>query len=173
MEEVADAHGYVYGEDHLNLGYVVGAAVGPRSLIEGFPGLAWADSVFQKPLSEFPLADEMGGIEDVALVVEFAGGPEYLRLWLEQVQGPYQLAMVAGVSATADPFARPYYNNQARQQLQGLMSGLVGAAEYESHSGQPGSALASMDSQSLVHVTVALLVVFGNVAYFGSKLRRG
>jgi len=32
----------------------------------------------------------------------------------------------------------------------------VGAAEYERRSEQPGSALASMDSQSLVHIIVVL-----------------
>jgi hypothetical protein len=173
MEEVAEAHGYVYGENYLNLGYMVGAEVGPRSMVEGFPHPTWTDFVEQKPFSEFPIAGYVGGIEDIELIVEFAGGPEFLRLWLEQVQGPYQIPMVAGVSATADPFARPYYNNQARKQLQGLISGLVGAAEYEWQRGQPGSALASMDSQSLVHITIALLILFGNVAYFVGRLRKG
>jgi hypothetical protein len=173
FEEVAEAHGYVYGEDYLNLGYMVGAEVGPRSIVEGFPRPTWTDFVEQRPFSEFPIADYVGSIEDIELIVEFAGGPEFLRLWLEQVQGPYQLPMVAGVSATADPFARPYYHNGSRKQLQGLITGLVGAAEYEWQRGQPASALASMDSQSLVHITIALLILFGNVAYFIGKLRKG
>jgi len=156
--EVAEAHGYDK-EDYLNLGYVVGVEAGPRSLVEGLLGPGATDFV--------------DGIEDIALMVELAGGPQSLRLWLEQVQAPYQIPMVAGVSATADPFARPYYRNQARQQLQGVIIGLVGAAEYERHSGQPGSALATMDSQSVVHIAIVLLVVLGNVAYFGGRLRKG
>jgi hypothetical protein len=174
VEEVAEAHeGYAYGEGYLNLGYVVGAAVGPRSIVEGFPSPGWTDFVEHRPFSEFPLARDVGSIEDIRLIVELAGGAESLRLWLEQIQGPYQIPMVAGVSAAVDPFARPYYHNQARQQLRGLMIGLVGAAEYERHSGQPGSALASMDSQSLVHIIIVLLVLFGNVAYFSGRLRKG
>ncbi len=173
LEEVAEAHQYTYGEEYLNLGYIVGAEVGPRSIVQGLPSPGWTDFVEHRPFSEFPLASDVDGLEDIALIVELAGGADYLRLWLEQVQAPYQMPMVAGVSATADPFARPYYNNQARKQLWGLVSGLVGAAEYERHSGQPGSALASMDSQSLVHIVIVLLVLFGNLVYLSSRLRKG
>jgi hypothetical protein len=54
-----------------------------------------------------------------------------------------------------------------------MMTGLVGAAEYERHSGYPGVALASMDSQSVAHVSVVLLVLIGNVAYFSGRSKRG
>lgn len=157
VDEVAEAHGYEYGDDYLSLGYVVGVEAGLRSIVEGFGGPGGTDFVDR--------------IEDVALVVEFAGAPEYVRLWLEQVQAPYGVPMVAGVSATADPFARPYYRNQAQHQLLGLMTGLVGAAEYERRAGHPGLALASMDSQSMAHIAIVLLVLVGNLAYLGGRLR--
>ncbi|NIN63818.1 MAG: zinc-ribbon domain-containing protein [Anaerolineae bacterium] len=157
VDELGEVYEYEYGTDYLNLGYVVGVEVGPRSVAEGLADPRWTNFV--------------RGIEDVSLVVEFAGAPEYLRLWLEQVQGPYQVPMVAGLSATVDPFARPYYGNQASPQLLGMLTGLVGAAEYELHSGRSGPALASMDSQSVVHVTIILLILVGNVAYFLGRLR--
>jgi hypothetical protein len=157
LDEVAVNQGYAEGEGYQNLGYVVGVEAGPRSVIEGLSTGGWSDSV--------------SGVKDIALIVEFAGAPEYLKLWLEQVQGPYGIPMVAGVSATADPFARPYYRNEATRQLRGLMTGFVGAAEYEQLSGEPGLALAGMDSQSLVHIAIVLLILVGNVAYFGGRLR--
>ncbi len=157
VERVAEEHGYVYGVQYLSLGYVTGIEAAPRIVVEELRSGAWSGFV------------EAG--EDPSLMVEFAGTPEYLRLWLEQVQGPYGLPMVAGVSATADPYARPYYRNEAQRQLLGLMTGLVGAAEYERHSGEAGLALASMDSQSVVHIAMVLLIVVGNVAYFGGRLR--
>jgi hypothetical protein len=172
VEEAAQEQGYKYGEDYVNLGYVLGVALGPRSLAEGFPGPGWTDVVEHKHFSEFAVGSGVDDLNDIALIVEFAGGAEALRLWLEQVQGPYQVPMVAAVSATADPFARPYYHNETRPQLLGLMSGLVGAAEYELHSGQAGSALQSMDAQSLVHVAIVLLILMGNVAYFATRLRK-
>jgi hypothetical protein len=157
VEQVADDHGYVEGEDYFNLGYVAGVEAAPRAIVGELQSPEWSDFV--------------GGGKDLALIVEFAGTPEFLRLWLEQVQGPYGLPMVAGVSATADPYARPYYHSGAQRQLLGLMTGLVGAAEYERQSGQEGMALASMDSQSVVHIAMVLLIVVGNLAYFGGRLR--
>lgn len=156
LDAVAGDYGYVEGEGYQVLGYVVGVEAGPRSVVEGLLTAGWSDLV--------------SDAEDIALIVEFAGAPEYLRLWLEQVQGPYRIPMVAGVSATADPFARPYYRNEANRQLLGLMTGLVGAAEYEQLSGESGPALASMDSQSVVHIVIILLILAGNVAYFGGRL---
>jgi hypothetical protein len=156
-DAVADEYGHRAQEGYqVVLGYVVGVEAGPRSVIEGLLTAGWSDLV--------------GDVEDIALIVEFAGAPEYLRLWLEQVQGPYGIPMVAGVSATADPFARPYYRNEANRQLVGLMTGLVGAAEYERLSGESGPALASMDSQSVAHIAIILLILVGNVAYFGGRL---
>jgi hypothetical protein len=155
-DAVAGDYGYGTGEGYQMLGYVVGVEAGPRSVIEGLLTGGWSD-----------LVDDVG---DIALIVEFSGTPEYLRLWLEQVQGPYGIPMVAGVSATADPFARPYYRNDAHRQLLGLMTGLVGAAEYEKLSGESGPALASMDSQSVVHIAIILLILAGNAAYFSGRL---
>jgi hypothetical protein len=157
VERVAEDHGYVQGAQYLSLGYLTGIEAAPRTIVEELRSGAWSDFV--------------GTDQDLSLIVEFAGTQEYLRLWLEQAQGPYGLPMVAGVSATADPYARPYYRNEAQRQLLGLMTGLVGAAEYERHSGQAGVALASMDSQSVVHIAMVLLIVVGNLAYFGGRLR--
>jgi len=156
LGEVGDLYGYRPGEDYLSLGYVMGVEAGPRSVVDGLltaHGGALANDV-----------------EDISLVVEFAGTPGYLRLWLEQVQGPYGLPMVAGVSGSADPFARPYFRNESRQQLSGLITGFVGAAQYERLSGQEGLAVAGMDAQSLAHVAIVILIVVGNVAYFSQRI---
>jgi hypothetical protein len=51
------------------------------------------------------------------------------------------------------------------------MTGLVGAAEYERLRGEAGPALAGMDSQSVVHIAIVLLILVGNVAYFSGRLR--
>lgn len=157
VEQVAEEFWYEEGEDYLTLGYVPGVEAAPRAIVEGLRSDEWSDFV--------------GDGQDISLIVALAGTPEYLRLWLEQVQAPYGVPMVAGVSATADPYARPYYGNGAQRQLLGLMTGLVGAAEYERQTGQDGLALASMDSQSVVHVVMVLFIVVGNVAYFGGRLR--
>ncbi len=149
---------YIQGKDYINLGYIAGNETGARFIAESLG----------PRLSPYPLGAEVGGLEDVDLVVVLAGSQEQLRCWVEQVQAPYQVAMVAGVSAQVDPAARPYYRSG---QLKGLLSGLVGAAEYERVSQHPGVALSGMLPQALAHLVIALFILLGNFAYLVGRLK--
>lgn len=154
---ISDHEGYIQGRDYINLGYVAGNEVGARFIAEGFgPGL-----------SPYPLGEGVGGLEDVDLIVVLAGSQEHLRRWVEQVQAPYKVAMVAGVSAQVDPAARPYYRSG---QLKGLLSGLVGAAEYERVNQHPGVALSRMLPQAAAHLVIALFILLGNFAHLVERL---
>jgi len=154
---VSDHEDYIQGIDYINLGYVAGNEVGARFIAEGLG----------PRLSPYTLGEGFGGLEDVDLIVVLAGSQEHLRRWVEQVQAPYKVAMVAGVSAQVDPAARPYYRSG---QLKGLLSGLVGAAEYERLNQHPGVALSRMLPQAAGHLVIALLILFGNFAYLVERL---
>ncbi len=155
---VSDHEGYIRGRDYVNLGYVAGNEVGARFIAESLG----------PRLSPYPLGERVGGLEDVDLIVVLAGSQEHLRRWVEQVQAPYKVAMVAGVSAQVDPAARPYYRSG---QLKGLLSGLVGAAEYERVNQHPGVALSRMLPQAAAHLVIALFILLGNFAYLVDRLR--
>lgn len=154
---VSDHEGYIQGRDYINLGYMAGNEVGARFIAEGLGAR----------LSPYPLGEGVKGLEDVDLVVVLAGSQEHLRRWVEQVQAPYKVAMVAGVSAQVDPAARPYYRSG---QLKGLLSGLVGAAEYEKINQHPGVALSRMLPQAAAHLVIALFILLGNFVYLIERL---
>lgn len=157
LESVVGDHGG-YIQDYINLGYVAGNEVGARFIAESL-GLR---------LSPYPLGEGVRGLEDVDLIVVLAGSQEHLRRWVEQVQAPYKVAMVAGVSAQVDPVARPYYRSG---QLKGFLSGLVGAAEYERVNQRPGVALSRMLPQAAAHLVIALFILMGNFVYLVERLR--
>jgi hypothetical protein len=54
-------------------------------------------------------------------------------------------------------------------QINGLIGGLRGAAEYESLIGQKGRAVAGMDAQSATHAAIVVLVVLCNLFYFSMR----
>ncbi|MBN1593110.1 MAG: hypothetical protein JW941_07695, partial [Candidatus Coatesbacteria bacterium] len=54
-------------------------------------------------------------------------------------------------------------------QLQGMLGGLSGAAEYEDLINRPAAAKSGMDAQSIVHILMILLIILGNIAYFGTR----
>ena len=62
--------------------------------------------------------------------------------------------------------AYPYLN---AGQLEGLLGGLSGAAEYEKLIGVPGTATIGMDAQSIAHILIILLIALGNIAYFATR----
>jgi hypothetical protein len=56
-------------------------------------------------------------------------------------------------------------------QINGLIGGLRGAAEYEILIGQKGKAVAGMDAQSATHIAIIVLVIMCNLFYFSSRNR--
>ena len=58
-------------------------------------------------------------------------------------------------------------------QINGLIGGLQGAAEYETLIGRKGMAVAGMDAQSATHFVIIVLVVLCNVFYFTLRGDKG
>jgi hypothetical protein len=71
--------------------------------------------------------------------------------------------MAAGVTAVMAPKQYAYF---ASGQLDGLLGGMKGAAEYEKLVGKPGLAITGMGAQSIVHFLIIFLVLIGNIGYF-------
>ncbi|HID87708.1 MAG TPA: zinc ribbon domain-containing protein [Anaerolineae bacterium] len=171
LQRAAQAHPEAhYGRDHVNLGYLAGQEAALRAFAGDPLGAVGRDYVARRPLTDFAAMEGVGGIEDVALIVELAGSQEPLRWWIEQVGSRYDVALVAGVTAAAEPQVRPYYQSG---QLLGLISGLPGAAQYERLIQRPASGVASLGAQSAAHLAIILLALLGSLAYWIGRGRRG
>jgi hypothetical protein len=167
LDETASEHGYQYGEDYINLGYLPDQPASLRAFV-GRP-TGGRDYRQGRAIAAFPIAEHVHHIQDIVLIIELAGGQDTLRWWVEQVGSPYSVPMVAGVTAGLEPNARPYHHSG---QLSGLISGLPGAAEYERLNDRPGEAMDSLDSQSLAHLAIVVLIVLGNLGYIITRWRR-
>ena len=76
------------------------------------------------------------------------------------------------VSAGAEPMVRPYVVGQTPQ-LDGLVAGLVGAAQYEQNAGLPGLASRHWEALGGGLWAAVVLIVGGNVVYaVAAALRR-
>jgi hypothetical protein len=158
---------YVYGVNYLNAGYLAGHEAGVAQFAAtGFAAFA-RDGKQNQPLAQFPLMTSVKQLRDVALIVVFAGSDDALKIWMEQAQ-PRGAKIAAGVSAGVEPKARVY---RTAKQLTALMSGLIGAAEYEILSGQPGLAVISVNAQSAAQIVFVFLIVVGNIAFWVARAR--
>jgi hypothetical protein len=81
----------------------------------------------------------------------------------------------AGLTAVMAP---KYYPFLQTGQLSGLLSGMKGAAEYENliyqkgYARSLGKAETGMNSQSMIHLLIIVLIVLGNIGYFFSRRKK-
>jgi hypothetical protein len=122
-------------------------------------------------------ADAPGAVNELAdfgLLVLVAGTPEAARDWIEQTQARApELPVIAVVSAAAEPLVRPY-RDMAAPRLAGVVSGLVGAAQYEQQTAWAGDATGRLSGLGGGLLAAAALLAIGNLVHglIGAGLRR-
>ena len=114
-----------------------------------------------------PLGQRVRNYDDVALVVSVADGsmPTY---WVELAGTRYGEKIVAALTAVMVTSFLPYLESG---QLDGMLTGLKAAAEYEQLLGHPRSGARGMDAQSAAHALIAALIVIGNVQTWRMRRR--
>jgi len=167
MRQVAEEYGYQEIEDYTYLGYKYGSrqvmlGIG-EDIADPFP-----EDYSGIPLSEIPMMKEIKNYDDIDLVMDFGSGNTSER-WVEYAGARYHQTIAIGCTGVMVSGLYPYLK---AGQLVGLIGGLKGAAEYEKLIGKPEKATQGMRVQSIAHIAIILLVIFGNVVYFLSR-RKG
>jgi hypothetical protein len=170
LREVAEDEFHLrYGEDYVNLGYKAGNEGVMVLMGQGFAN-AFPTDYHGNRSADLPLLQRARDYSGIALVVSLGAGYPGTKEWVQQVQARFHVDMVSGCTAVAAPEYYPYLQSG---QLEGLLGGMAGAAEYEALLGRPGPATRGMDAQSLAHLFVALCIVAGNLAHWGPRRQRG
>ncbi len=153
-----------YGTDFVNLGYKSGNEAFVLALGSSIRDVFPADS-HGAPITDMPILRGINRIGEMNMIVEIAGTSAG-NIWVEQAQGRFHIPMVAGVAGVMAPEFFPYL--QAGQ-IRGMLGGMAGAAEYETLVGRAGTATKGMDAQSLAHLLLIALIVFGNVLWLAGR----
>lgn len=174
-EEVSREMGKKHGVDWVFLGWRPGGEVVIRRATEDLWGAMEQRDGYGKPLTDHPLMAAVPRLWTpyIDAIICFSSGspgdPEYMRVVTDpSLAEPEPVLLFTGqvmVQVTARiPFIRS-------EQIQGMIPGMGGAAEYEVLSGFPGAAVGLMDAQSMAHIILFGFIVLGNVAYF--RVRAG
>jgi len=148
------------GYDYVNLGFKSGNEVVMSQMGSSIPRTFPADRR-GVPVSQIPVMKGVENFGQIGLLVSISAGFPGTKEWVQQIVSRYHVPMIAGVTAVSAPEYYPYL--QAGQ-LQGLLGGMAGAAEYEVLVNHPGLATHGMDAQSLAHVFIAFMILLGNLA---------
>jgi len=157
----------VYGQKIVNLGFLPGQTAAIRRLITGETSLPDLPDFSQNTaLGNLAGWSDVKNLDAASVVVTLADNPATARWWIEQLQlarsraDGQQRYLLAATSAAAEPFLAPY---RKTEQLNGLIAGITGAAAIEAGRKTVGPARQMIDSMSVAHLLVVILIALGTI----------
>jgi hypothetical protein len=172
ITRVAGEMGKTSGKDYVFLGWSPGGSsviinMG-QDLYKTFP-----TDYSNQPTKDLAVLKDVKTLRDVNYVVSLAAGTTGIETWYVFGKDKYKFELGGGCTGVIAPGLYPLLRSG---QINGLIGGLRGAAEYEVLVGQKGRAVAGMDAQSATHVAIIVLVILCNTFYLmlrKSKNRAG
>jgi hypothetical protein len=149
-----DGLGYQAGIQYFNIGFLPGGSAGVLGFLEN-------------PKMAMPLVN-VNSLSDFAAVIVLTDHAESGRVWVEQLENfkqvdpalTSQLLLVVS-SAQAGPMLQPYVSSG---QVDGMISGLAGAAGYESvNNNRPGTARTYWDAFGVGLMLAVVLIGLGSL----------
>lgn len=163
------SEGLTYGVDYVDLGYVPGGETAMSAFASDIHKTFPVDQ-HGNSIEELPLMQSVRTAADITLIVSAESGTPGTPELVRQVQNPYGTRLIGCYSAQFAPTYMPYFDSG---QVNGLLPGLRGAAEYELLSGEVGQGQKGFGSVTFSMLTVIGFVVLGNVIYFIDRGRSG
>lgn len=170
----------IYGEDFVNLGFKSGNEGVIKVIITNLRGLYTTDARGIN-IDQIPMCRDVKSVQDMKLIVNVSGAYPGTKEWVQYAVTPYQdkIRLVGGCTGVQAPLLFPYIPTQ----LNGLLVGIKGAAEYEQlvvdhylkeNPGDPrfGDARSRMGPQSIAHLVMIFLILLGNVVFFWERRNR-
>ncbi len=169
VTQVAKEMGKEYGTDYAFLGWSPG---GQAVIINMGQDLysAFPSDYSGKSTKDLPVLDGVRSLKDVGYMVSLGAGRPGVEEWYVFGKDKYKFELGGGCTGVMAPGLYPLLRSG---QINGLIGGLRGAAEYENLIGQKGKAVAGMDAQSATHLAIILLVIMCNLFYFSLRQQRG
>ena len=168
LEEVAEKEFDVtYGEDYVLLGFRPGNEAVVKGIVSDLRKLYTIDARGTK-VTEIPMMEGINRFEDFDFLFSGSAGYPGSIEWVQYASDPTNIPMSTGTTSIQVNEIMPYV--QAGQ-VQGILAGMPGAAEYEKLIDHPGIGTSGMDAQSVAHVVIVLFIILGNLGYFIERRR--
>lgn len=168
---ISQEYNKVYGEDYVFLGWRSGILPVILGMGEDIKKTFPTD-YYGKSLDSLPMMNNIKNYRDIPFFITLSAGDPGMNTWIAYAQSRYGLKMGAGSTAVSAADAYPYLQTG---QLTGLLGGMKGASEYEFMVKEKGYTQAltpasqAMDSQSLAHLLILILIILGNIGFFFAR----
>ena len=167
LEEVANEYDLAYGEDYVLLGFRPGNEAVVKGIVSDLRKLYTIDSKGTK-VTEIPMMEGINQFEDFDFLFSGSAGSPGSIDWVQYAADPTGIPMSTGTTSIQVNEVMPYVQSG---QVQGILAGMPGAAEYEALIGVKGIGTSGMDAQSVAHLVIVLFIVLGNIGFFIERNR--
>lgn len=167
--QVAPEYGKERGKDYVFLGWGPGGANVIISMGQNLHA-AFPTDYYGVKTSELPALNNVRTLRDVQYTISLSAGSPGVESWYVFGKEKYGFELGGGCTAVSAPGLYPLIDTG---QINGLLGGLRGAAEYETLVDIKGKATAGMDAQSATHFLIIILIVVCNFFYFLTGQERG
>ena len=153
-----------YGTDYVNLGFQAGNEFVIQRMGSSFESMFPTD--FEgTPYQELPLVKNVRNFSNIDYSFNLSAGFPGTVEWIQVAVDRYGVMLSSGSTAVQAPQIYPYLN---AGQLNGILGGMNGAAEFEKVTGFKGKGTKYMLSQSFSHLVIIAFIIIGNVAFIRS-----
>tara|TARA_Y100001970_G_C14238979_1_gene863699 strand:+ start:2973 stop:3818 length:846 start_codon:yes stop_codon:yes gene_type:complete len=159
--------GLTYGEDYVLLGFRPGNEAVVKGIVSDLRKLYTIDTRGTK-VTEIPMMEGINRFEDFDFLFSASAGYPGTIEWVQYAVDPTDVPMSSGTTSIQVNEVMPYVS---AGQVQGILAGMPGAAEYEALIGVPGIGTSGMDAQSIAHLVIVIFIVLGNIGYFIERKR--
>jgi hypothetical protein len=169
VTQIANEAGKTSGRDYVFLGWSPGGSAVIINLGQDL-NTTFPTDYSGRPTDSLPVLAGVRNLRDMDYAVCLGAGNPGVGEWYVFGKDKYKFELGGGSTGVIAPGLYPLLRSG---QINGLIGGLRGAAEYESLIGQKGRAMAGMDAQSATHLAIIVLVIICNLFYFSLRHRRG
>jgi len=173
------------GVDYVMFDYKVGGFVVIKGIADNFREIYKQD--FRGiSIESLPIMKGINDVKDFDWVFDFSAGVPGNAEWVQYACDPKNVPLSSGCTSIMVTDAIPYIESK---QLQGILAGMPGAAEYEklvydfvleeknknnkfinqNSEIKIGKASSRMSAQSVAHIVMVLFIIIGNISYFYSR----
>lgn len=158
-----------YGKDWVNWGYRPwqGMILTIQGIGRNIPKTIGKDKN-GTPLKDIPMMKNVKDIKDVGLVAEITSR-NTMAIWISYIHGQYRTPLWYATTAVGAPEG---FNWLDSGQIEGMLVGMKGAAEYEHMLGKPDFATKASGALSTAQSLIVLLIIIGNIGYITSRRAR-
>jgi hypothetical protein len=167
LSRIATEKGKAYGTDYVYLGfrpqYTSAILAIGESLPKEFP-----TDYFGAATTAMPILAGVTNYDQIATVISITDGgmPTY---WVDYAVTRYHARLQTVLTAT---MATSFYPYVSSGQIQGLIAGLKGAAEYELLLNESGGGGRGLLAQSVSQIAILLIIIAGNVVGYLGRRRK-